>query len=149
MPIQRVHKKADKYLDEIAAKYNIAIIKILAGLIKWVSNTIFEGLTVNMDVLNKIKSMSKKGPLILIPCHKSHIDYLILSYLLYANNMPCPLIAAGKNLSFWPLGPIFRGGGAFFIRHRKSILIIFVKGKFIKTKLNSSDNLTIYIYYIY
>ena len=116
VPLQEVHKKANKYLDEIAAKYNMAIIKILAGLIKWVSDRIFEGLTFNMDGLNKVKSMSKKGPLILIPCHKSHIDYLILSYILYANNMPCPLVAAGKNLSFWPMGPIFRGGGAFFIR---------------------------------
>ncbi|MEA3415769.1 MAG: 1-acyl-sn-glycerol-3-phosphate acyltransferase [Thermodesulfobacteriota bacterium] len=127
MPIQRVHKKADKYLDEIAAKYNIAIIKILAGLIKWVSNTIFEGVTVDMDVLGKVKSMSKKGPLILIPCHKSHIDYLILSYFLYANNMPCPLIAAGKNLSFWPMGPIFRGGGAFFIRRTFKGAVLYSK----------------------
>ena len=116
IPIQQVHKKADKYLDEIAVKYNTAIIKILAGLVKWVSDTIFEGFTVNIDVLNKVKSMSKKGPLILIPCHKSHIDYLILSYILYSNNMPCPLVAAGTNLSFWPIGPILRGGGAFFIR---------------------------------
>ena len=127
MPIQQAHKKADKYLDEIAAKYNIAIIKILAGLIKWVSNTIFEGFTVNMDVLNKVKSMSKKGPLILIPCHKSHIDYLILSYIFYANNMPCPLIAAGKNLSFWPMGSILRGGGAFFIRRTFKGAVLYSK----------------------
>ncbi|MDL2275608.1 glycerol-3-phosphate acyltransferase, partial [Desulfosarcina sp. OttesenSCG-928-G10] len=43
-------------------------------------------------------------------------DYLILSYLFYRNNMACPLITAGKNLSFWPLGPIFRRAGAFFLR---------------------------------
>jgi glycerol-3-phosphate O-acyltransferase len=30
--------------------------------------------------------------------------------------MACPHIAAGQNLSFWPLGTIFRGGGAFFMR---------------------------------
>ena len=27
-----------------------------------------------------------------------------------------PLVAAGANLSFWPLGPIFRRCGAFFLR---------------------------------
>ncbi|MDI6687891.1 MAG: 1-acyl-sn-glycerol-3-phosphate acyltransferase [Desulfobacterales bacterium] len=127
MSIQKVHKKADKYLDEIAAKYNMVIIKIFAGLIKWIVNTIFEGVTVNMDMLNKVKSMSKKGPLILIPCHKSHIDYLILSYILYVNNMPCPLVAAGKNLSFWPMGPIFRGGGAFFIRRTFKGAVLYSK----------------------
>lgn len=127
MSIQKVHRKADKYLDEIAAQYNIVIIKIFAGLIKWIVNTIFEGVTVNMDMLNKVKSMSKKGPLILIPCHKSHIDYMILSYILYVNNMPCPLVAAGKNLSFWPMGPIFRGGGAFFIRRTFKGAVLYSK----------------------
>jgi len=127
LSIQKVHKKADKHLDEIAAKYNVVIIKILAALVKWVSNTIFEGLTVNMDMLNNVKGMLKKGPLILVPCHKSHIDYLMLSYLLYANNMPCPLVAAGKNLSFWPMGPIFRGGGAFFIRRTFKGAVLYSK----------------------
>ncbi len=127
MSIQQVHKKADKYLEEIAAKYNVAIIKIFAGLVKWVANTIFEGFTVNMDMLNKVKSMSKKGPLILVPCHKSHIDYMMLSYIFYANNMPCPLVAAGKNLSFWPMGPIFRGSGAFFIRRTFKGAVLYSK----------------------
>jgi glycerol-3-phosphate O-acyltransferase len=36
--------------------------------------------------------------------------------MLYHNDLPCPLVAAGKNLSFWPIGPLFRRGGAFFIR---------------------------------
>ena len=116
IPAQQVHKEAEACFDEIAADYNSVIIKIFADTIKWFVKSRFEGLTVNYDMLNRIKNMSKKGPLILIPCHKSHIDYLILSYILYTNNMPCPLVAAGKNLSFWPIGPIFRGCGAFFIR---------------------------------
>ena len=116
IPIQKVHKNANAFLDEIAASYNILIIKTASVLITWVLNTMFEGITVDKDSLNRVKSMSQKAPVILIPCHKSHIDYLILSYLLYHNNMPCPHVAAGKNLSFWPLGPLFRSGGAFFIR---------------------------------
>jgi len=116
IPIQQTHKKADSYLDEIAAKYNMSIIKILATLVRWIIYTMFEGAGIDKEELNRVKTMSQKGPLILIPSHKSHIDYLILSYILFNNNMPCPHIAAGKNLSFWPLGPLFRSGGAFFIR---------------------------------
>ena len=116
IPAQQVHKEAEACFNEIAAGYSSVIIKIFADMIRWIIKSRFEGLTVNYDMLNRIKNMSKKGPLILIPCHKSHIDYLILSYILYTNNMPCPLVAAGKNLSFWPIGPIFRGCGAFFIR---------------------------------
>lgn len=116
MPIRQVHKKANKHLNSIAAKYNPAVITLLSIIIRWIINSMFDGVTVNHDVLNRIKIMSHKGPLIFIPCHKSHIDYLILSYIMYNNNMPCPHIAAGDNLSFFPLGTVFRRGGAFFLR---------------------------------
>ncbi|MBW2567969.1 MAG: 1-acyl-sn-glycerol-3-phosphate acyltransferase [Deltaproteobacteria bacterium] len=127
IPIQRVHKEAEACFDEIAAGYNSVIIKIFSNLIGWIVKSRFEGLAVNYDMLNRIKNMSKKGPLVLIPCHKSHIDYLILSHILYTNNMPCPLIAAGKNLSFWPIGPIFRGSGAFFIRRTFKGAVLYSK----------------------
>ena len=58
----------------------------------------------------------KQHPVVLVPCHRSHFDYLILSYLFHANYLSPPHIAAGINLSFWPLGPLFRGAGAYFIR---------------------------------
>ncbi|MFC1828522.1 1-acyl-sn-glycerol-3-phosphate acyltransferase [Thermodesulfobacteriota bacterium] len=128
VPLQKIHKEADTYIEEIAAKYNILLIKMYDKLLSWILNSLFEGVTVNKEGLNKVKNMSQKGrPLILIPCHRSHIDYLILSYLLYNNNMPCPLVAAGKNLSFWPMGPLFRGGGAFFIRRTFSGAVLYSK----------------------
>ncbi len=115
-PVYKVRKKADDYLEEIAAKYNIGVIKLFSMGLHWLFNSIYDGVSIDREGLNRLKTMSQQGPLILIPSHKSHIDYLILSYLLWNNNMPCPLIAAGKNLSFWPLGPAFRSAGAFFIR---------------------------------
>lgn len=115
-PIYKVRKRADDYLEEVAAKYSIGTIKLFSLALSWLFNHIYDGVSVDREGLNRLKTMSQKGPLVLIPSHKSHIDYLILSYILWHNNMPCPLIAAGKNLSFWPLGPVFRAGGAFFIR---------------------------------
>ena len=147
IPIQQVHKKAEAYLEEIAAKYNIAIISIAEKVVNWVLNTMFEGVMVNNDMLNKIKSMSQKGPLILIPCHKSHIDYLILAHLLFSSNMPCPHIAAGKNLAFWPIGPIFRAGGAFFIRRTFSGAVLYSKvfAEYIHNLLEEGFNIEFFI----
>jgi len=116
IPVYKALKKANTYVDEIAAKYSPGFIKFWAIIVSWIINAIFEGITVDNEEINKIKNISRKGPLVLIPCHRSHIDYLILSYMLHINDIPCPHIAAGKNLSFWPLGPMFRAGGAFFIR---------------------------------
>ena len=63
-----------------------------------------------------MRQAANRGGLVLCPSHKSHIDYLILSKVLYDAGMTPPHIAAGANLSFFPLGPIFRSSGAFFLR---------------------------------
>ena len=147
IPIHEVRKKADGYLEEIAAGYNPAYIQIFSAIVGWIIRTMFDGVTINNNALNKIKRLALKGPLILIPCHKSHIDYLILSYLLYHNNMPVPLVAAGKNLSFWPMGPIFRSGGAFFIRRsfRGAVLYSKVFAEYIHKLLEEGYNIEQFI----
>jgi glycerol-3-phosphate O-acyltransferase len=146
-PIAEVRHKADSYIEEIAASYNPAVINIFSGIVGWIIRTIFDGVTVNIDLLSKIKHMSLRGPLIFIPCHKSHIDYLILSYLLYHNDLPCPLIAAGKNLSFWPMGPLFRAGGAFFLRRRFRGAVLYSKvfAEYIHKLLEEGHNIEQFI----
>lgn len=116
LPIEQVNKEAESHLEEIAAKYSIGIIKIFAAAVTWIINTMFDGVVLDRNGLNCLKTASLKSPLILMPCHKSHIDYLMLSYVMFYNDMPCPHIFAGKNLSFWPMGFIFRNSGAFFVR---------------------------------
>ena len=147
MPARNIRKEVNEYIEEIAANYNIAFIRVLAEIVGWIINTMFDGYTVNTVGLNKVKNMSLKGPLILIPCHKSHIDYLILSYLLFNNNMPCPHIAAGKNLSFWPIGPLFRRAGAFFIRRtfRGAALYSRVFAEYIYKLLGEGFNIEFFI----
>lgn len=147
LPAVQIRKEVNEYIEEIAANYNIAVIRVLAAIVGWITNTMFDGHTINTEGMNKVKNMSMKGPLILIPCHKSHIDYLILSYLLYNNNMPCPHIAAGKNLSFWPMGPLFRSAGAFFIRRtfRGAALYSRVFAEYIYKLLEEGFNIEFFI----
>jgi len=127
IPIQQVRRKADGYIEEIAANYRPAFIKVASVMVGWIVRAMFDGFTTNHDVLNRVRNMSQKSPLLLIPSHKSHIDYLILDYVLYHNNLPVPHIAAGKNLSFWPMGPIFRSGGAFFLRRSFGGAVLYSK----------------------
>ncbi len=111
-----IHRKADACLNEIAADYNNAFVHTLCMIFGWVWKTMFDGVSLDLEGLNRVKSAAAKAPLVFVPCHKSHFDYLVLSYLLFTNNMPCPHVAAGRNLTFWPVGSIFRKAGAFFIR---------------------------------
>ncbi len=148
IPIQKVHKEADGYLDEISAKYNGAVIKVAVKIVGWIIKMMFEGVIINPHELNKLKTMSKKGPVILVPCHKSHIDYLIMSLTMHNHNMPCPHVVAGRNLAFWPIGPIFRAGGAFFIRRtfrKDSILYSKVFSEYIEYLLKEGVNIEFFI----
>lgn len=116
LSLSSTHKKAARYIKEIAANYNLKVINFGNWILTWMFKNIFEDLIVNQSEIDRMREKSTEAPLILVPCHKSHLDYLLLPYVMFRNNMPCPHIAAGKNLSFWPLGPLFRGGGAFFLR---------------------------------
>ncbi len=115
-PLRQVQKKASEYLEEIAADYSQNWIRMYDLTLRVMFRILFDGMILDTEGLEKVKKMSHNGPLVLVPCHKSHLDYLIISWLFLYHQLPCPHIAAGKNLSFWPLGTIFRGGGAFFLR---------------------------------
>ena len=109
-------REAEKYLKEIAADYNDFFIEIWDRLLTWLWNNIYDGVVVDKEGFARIREISKSMPFVVIPCHRSHIDYLLLSYVFEKNNIPLPFVAAGTNLMFWPLGYIFRKSGAFFIR---------------------------------
>jgi len=111
---ERVEARARKNLAEIAASPSATMLAVLAVGVEW----LFARLFARIDVhgLEPVVEAAKLHPLVLVPSHRSHFDYLILSYLFYKNHLVPPQVAAGINLSFWPLGPIFRRGGAFFLR---------------------------------
>ncbi len=136
-PIEKLRRRAVEQLDEIASDYNITYVQIYEKLLTWVWNNIYDGVDIDLDRLTKVKDAGKKTPLILIPCHKSHMDYLLLSYVFYHNNLHPPQIAAGVNLTFFPMGLIFRKGGAFFIRRtfKGDPLYPIVFSTYIKTLL--------------
>jgi glycerol-3-phosphate O-acyltransferase len=111
---RRVWKEALGYFDEMAADFNGLYFGILEAVFNRIWRRAFSGLEV--VGLEKVIECVKQHPVVLVPCHRSHFDYLILSYIFHKNYLSPPHIAAGVNLGFWPLGPLFRGAGAFFIR---------------------------------
>ncbi|ORZ39149.1 acyltransferase-domain-containing protein [Catenaria anguillulae PL171] len=66
---------------------------------------------------NAAKAAEEKGiSLLFLPCHKSHVDYLVISYIFYRLGIALPHIAAGQNLNIPVIGSLLKKGGAFFIR---------------------------------
>ncbi|NLA75464.1 MAG: hypothetical protein GX846_08370 [Deltaproteobacteria bacterium] len=140
-------KKAGEYFEEIAADYNISYVRTFRVILKWLWKKIFNGIDTVPSELSVIREWARKGPLIYVPSHKSHVDYLVLNDVLYDFNMHIPRIAAGQNLSFWPMGYIFRKCGAFFIRRsfQGAKLYSEVFSRYIKALLQDGHPIQFYI----
>lgn len=104
-----------RMIKEISANYSHRAIYFSNKILKKVFKYAYQELSIHN--INKITKLAKKGYIMIyIPCHRSHMDYLILSYILYNQGIAPPHIAAGINLNFWPIGAVLKLLGAFFIR---------------------------------
>jgi glycerol-3-phosphate O-acyltransferase len=145
--ISKIKKKAQSYFLEIASDYNALLTHLADQTLTWVWQNIFEGISLDEAGIERIRRASHRGTIIYVPCHKSHIDYLILNYIIYQNNLHPPRIAAGKNLAFWPVGTIFRKLGAFYIRRRfhGAKLYAEVFATYLKTLIKEGFNIEFFI----
>ena len=107
-------KKAHRFAWEIAADYSNPVVKSLSFALTGFWNRIYDGVTIHH--LDKLKQVAPGHEIVYVPCHRSHMDYLLLSYLLYAHGIVPPHIAAGDNLNLPVIGSVLRRGGAFFLR---------------------------------
>lgn len=103
-------------LRELEAEVDPNAVRALDALVDQTVARMYSGFEIDTPGLDRLREAAKDGTLVLLPSHKSHVDYIILSRLFHRANMPLPLVAAGDNLSFFPLGPVLRRAGAFFIR---------------------------------
>jgi glycerol-3-phosphate O-acyltransferase len=112
--------RAVAMLREMEAALDMNEIAALDRLVAQAASRMFSAVEVDEKGIERLREHAKEGTLILLPSHKSHMDYIVLAWILYRHKMPLPSVAAGDNLNFFPVGPIFRRAGAFFIRRRFS-----------------------------
>ncbi len=112
---EKAQQNAIEMMEEIAANFSYEAIRVTDRVMGWLWSRLYQGINVNGG--EKVRQLAQDGhEIVYVPCHRSHMDYLLLSYVLYHQGLVPPHIAAGINLNFWPAGPIFRRLGAFFIR---------------------------------
>ncbi len=109
-----LEKQARKMADEIAANFDSRLLRVLEMALSWIFRKLFTGLKVYHN--QRLREIASQRQLVYMPSHRSHFDYLLISYTLYKEGLVPPHIAAGVNLNFWPVGGLLRRGGAFYIR---------------------------------
>jgi glycerol-3-phosphate O-acyltransferase len=127
-------RTASAYLREMAATHSAFVIDLAAHLIKKLYTLGYgEILHYDHEQLAGIAVLAQQYPVVFLPTHKSNLDHLSLQYMLHENGLPPNHTAGGINMNFFPVGPLVRRSGTFFIRRSfrdntlyKNVLISYI-----------------------
>jgi glycerol-3-phosphate O-acyltransferase len=106
--------EARRYANEIAANYSPVFITLMSLALRSLWNRLYDG--IEFQHVDTLQQVAEGNEIVYVPCHRSHMDYLLLSYAIYERGYAVPHIAAGLNLNLPIVGRFLRHGGAFFIR---------------------------------
>ena len=109
-------KIAREFAFEIASDYTYTVIRAFSLFLTWVWNKVYNGIEVHN--FERVTAVAPGHGVIYVPCHRSHADYLLLSYIIFNRGLMVPHIAAGSNLNLPLVGSILRRSGAFFLRRK-------------------------------
>ena len=118
--IKKHRRRAAQLLEDMKSCVSARLVRIAGWIVFRVLSKILTAIQFNktqLEILKKVRS-SNRNPIIYLPVHKSHLDYILISFVLYMNNIKPPLVAAGDNLHIPFFGNLLRGLGAFFIRRK-------------------------------
>jgi len=107
-------RRAQKLAYEISADYSPPFVRAVSFMLSSFWNKLYDG--IDMRHFETLRAVAPGHEVVYVPCHRSHADYVLLSYQLYASGVVPPHIAAGVNLNLPVLGRFLRRGGAFFMR---------------------------------
>lgn len=144
---RKVMSRAYQNLTEIVSNYKFRFIEVMYVMLTWLFTKVFDGLEADESELHAVREIMKTKPVVFIPCHRSHLDYLVIPYVMFIHDMVTPHTAAGINLAFWPVGPFLRMGGAFFIRRsfRGDIVYSTCLRKYVQFLLQNRFNVKFFI----
>jgi glycerol-3-phosphate O-acyltransferase len=108
--------RARHYLREVAATHSPFLIDLIANAIHWLYRQGYGALIYDQGTVARIAGLGRELPLVFLPSHRSNLDRLALQYLKWENDLPPNHTAGGINMNFFPIGPLIRRTGVFFIR---------------------------------
>jgi glycerol-3-phosphate O-acyltransferase len=111
---ERAEASARRAAWEIASNYSYPFIRAFDLGLQLLWNRLYDGISASR--LDELRRIASDATVVYVPCHRSHIDYLLLSFLIYYQGLPPPHVAAGANLNLPVVGGLLRRGGAFFLR---------------------------------
>ncbi|XP_050310386.1 glycerol-3-phosphate acyltransferase 1, mitochondrial isoform X1 [Anthonomus grandis grandis] len=117
--IKKNWRRAGKLIYDMRSTLSDFLLRFTSWILYKLLPCFLSSVVVHPGQIEMIKEASKSNlPLIFLPLHRSHLDYILLSFILLNNDIRSPLVAAGDNLRIPFFGSLLRGLGAFFIKRR-------------------------------
>lgn len=137
--------RARGYANEMVNDYSYPIIRVFDKFLTWLWTQLYDGVEVHH--FERVRALAADYEIIYVPCHRSHVDYLLLSYVIYKRGLSIPYIAAGDNLDAPVLGALLRGAVAFFIRRsfRGNALYTAVLREYLHTLISRNTPIEYFI----
>ncbi|XP_017778247.1 PREDICTED: glycerol-3-phosphate acyltransferase 1, mitochondrial isoform X1 [Nicrophorus vespilloides] len=112
-------KRAAKLLRDMRSKLSDFLLRFTSWVLYKLFPCFLKAVVVHPAHVQMLKEASKSNlPMIFLPLHRSHLDYILMSFILLNNDIRSPLVASGDNLRIPFFGSLLRGLGAFFIKRR-------------------------------
>lgn len=117
LPRAEVMIQASSVVDEMAHNLRGGAIRGLAFFLMKVLKQLYQRIYVNEEGIEKVRSLIHEYPILLMPTHRSYMDFLLMSYVFYHYDLPLPVIAAAMDfMGMKFFGWLLRNCGAFYIR---------------------------------
>ena len=114
---------AEEWTDKMICKMNSTY--FIRGAYYFASQLLtrayHQGIHSSKEDIKRLRSAAeeaakKKQPIIFLPCHRSHVDYVSLQLICFRLGLALPTVIAGDNLNFPVVGPFLQHAGAMWIR---------------------------------
>ncbi|XP_054910199.1 dihydroxyacetone phosphate acyltransferase isoform X3 [Poeciliopsis prolifica] len=101
----------------MAHRLQLSTVRFFAFTLSKIFKSLFRSICVNEEGIQRLQQAIQEHPVVLLPSHRSYMDFLLMSYILYTYDLALPVIAAGMDfMGMKIIGEMLRMSGAFFIR---------------------------------
>ncbi|KAG8186205.1 hypothetical protein JTE90_008735 [Oedothorax gibbosus] len=111
--------RAKVILDNLKTSVSSTCLQFSSFILHHILSRLFNGILVHKGQMEIIKTVSQDDvPLIYLPVHRSQIDYILISFILFMNSLKVPLVVIDTNLYIPILGYFTKFLGALYIRKK-------------------------------
>jgi glycerol-3-phosphate O-acyltransferase len=123
-----IYRRMKRKYNKLSARLSTFVLGGVRRIVGFGLHSLYKEVDIREEDLERIRQAKREGVAVLVPCHRSHLDYMLMSYLMTKNDIMPPHVVAGDNLSFFPMGYFLRRCGGFFIPRTftdKSFTVLF------------------------